>query len=121
MPASGIAMTEHAEQRLRFKLIRRRTKHAQRSKTYQSRAHRRHEGAAAAAYRQPRQTRSRAGWERSAWGNSAWRRKCRASSFGPAGYESPTKTVIPILAQRSRHKALSASTILLGVERNLGV
>ena len=29
----GIAMTEHAEQRLRFKLIRRRTKHAQRSKT----------------------------------------------------------------------------------------
>ena len=101
----GIAMTEHAEQRLRFKLIRRRTKHAQRSKTYRSRPHRRHEGATAAAYRQPRQTRSRAGWERSAWGNSAWRRECRAGSFGPARYESPTKKVIPhSCAARSRDK-----------------
>ena len=92
---SGIAMTEHAEQRLCFKLIRRRTKHAQRSKTYPSRPDRRHEGAPAAAYRQPRQTRSRAGWERSAWGNSAWRREYRTGSFGPARYESPTKKVIP--------------------------
>src|ERR1700730_3112878 len=92
---SGIGMTEHAEQRLRFKLIRRRTKHAQRSKTYPNRPHRRHEGTAAAAYRQPRQTRSRAGWERSAWGNSAWRRECRAGFFGPARYENLTKKVIP--------------------------
>src|SRR2546423_39844 len=88
-------MAGHAEQRLRFKLIRRRTKHAQRSKAYPSRPHRRHEGAAAAAYRQPRQTRFRAGWERSARGNSAWRRECRTGSFGPVRYESPTKKVIP--------------------------